>query len=444
MTVTAVGDRIEIERVLALDRAHVWHPYSSVAAPPVYPVAGAAGVRLRLMDGRELLDGMSSWWAAIHGYAVPELTAAAHAQLAAVSHVMFGGLTHAPAAELAKLLVDITPAPLERVFFCDSGSVSVEVAVKMVLQYWRARGRAERRRLLTVRGGYHGDTFAAMSVCDPVGGMHHLFTDVLPRQLFAARPPDGFDLTAENPRIATALAEMESLLAASRDEVAAVILEPIVQGAGGMRFSSPAYLRGVRRLCDAYDVLLIADEIATGFGRTGRLFACEHAGISPDVLCLGKALTGGYLSMAATLCTRRVGEGVCAGEAGVLMHGPTYMANPLAAAVARSSVELLLGRDWAGDVARIESALRAGLAPAARLPGVAEVRVLGAIGVVESRRPIDVPRLTAELVARGVWLRPFRNLLYTMPAYVMADEDLRLLTGAMVEAAAGLSGDAVD
>ena len=413
-------------RLLELDRTHAWHPYASVLdAAPVYPVASTRGVRLTLADGRELVDGVSSWWAAIHGYRVPELDAAAHAQLDTMAHVMFGGLTHAPAVELAALLAELTPGDLQHVFFCDSGSVAVEVAIKMALQYWRSQGEPGKTRLLTVRGGYHGDTFATMAVCDPVGGMHALFADLLPQHLFAARPDE--DPEAHH---------LAVLLAAHAEEVAAVVLEPVVQNAGGMRFYPPSYLPRVRELCDRYGVLLIADEIATGFGRTGRMFACEHAGVVPDILCLGKALTGGYLSLAATLCTPRVAQGICRGEARVLMHGPTYMANPLATAVARASVQLLLRRGWPAEVGRIEDALRVGLAPARDLPGVADVRVLGAIGVLEMRAAVDVPRVTKELVARGVWLRPFRNLIYTMPPYPITSEDAALLTRAMVEVAA--------
>ncbi|MDP9398757.1 MAG: adenosylmethionine--8-amino-7-oxononanoate transaminase [Actinomycetota bacterium] len=413
-------------QLLELDRAHVWHPYASVIDPaPVYPVASAQGVRITLADGRELVDGVSSWWAAVHGYRVPELDAAARAQLDAMAHVMFGGLTHAPGVELAGLLAELTPGALQHVFFCDSGSVAVEVAVKMALQYWRSQGQPGKTRLLTVRGGYHGDTFATMALCDPVGGMHALFADMLPQHLFAARPdqdPDAADLAA--------------LLRRHADEVAALVLEPVVQNAGGMRFYPPSYLSRARELCDRYDVLLIADEIATGFGRTGRMFACEHAGVVPDILCVGKALTGGYLSLAAAVCTPRVAHGICGGEAGVLMHGPTYMANPLATAVARASVELLLSRGWQAEVARIEEELRVGLAPARELPGVADVRVLGAIGVLEMRAPVDVPRVTAHLVDRGVWLRPFRNLIYTMPPYALGRADAALVTAAMVEVAA--------
>jgi adenosylmethionine-8-amino-7-oxononanoate aminotransferase len=416
------------EQLLAFDREHIWHPYAPIpATTPVHPVVAAEGVRLTLGDGRELIDGMSSWWAAIHGYAHPVLDAAVTRQLGAMAHVMFGGLTHPPAVRLAELLVDHTPEPLTKVFFADSGSISVEVAIKMALQYWRSRGRTDRTRLFTLRGGYHGDTFGAMAVCDPVGGMHHLFTDLLPAHVFAPLPPAAYE--------AAYAAELERLVAAHAGELAAIIVEPVVQGAGGMRFYDPAYLRLLRDLADEHDVLLILDEIATGFGRTGTLFACEHAGVHPDIMCVGKALTGGYLTMAATLCTDRVARGISDGEAGVLMHGPTYMANPLACAVATASIELLLERDWRVEVSGIEKLLRAGLEPARDLPGVADVRVLGAIGVIELTGPVDVAAVQETVMAHGVWLRPFRNLIYTMPPYVTSERDLARVTTAMVAAA---------
>jgi adenosylmethionine---8-amino-7-oxononanoate aminotransferase len=423
--------------ILALDAAHVWHPYSTARAthPPLL-VESAAGVRLRLATpvhgNTELIDGMSSWWAAIHGYAHPVLDAAVQRQLGRMSHVMFGGLTHEPAVRLAGRLVDITPAGLQHVFFSDSGSVAVEVAIKMCLQYWRARGKPGKRRLLTWRGGYHGDTFHAMSVCDPETGMHSLWGDVLPQQVFADPPPAGVDASGD----ASYAEQLAKLFDRHGDELAAVIVEPIAQGAGGMRFHAPGYLRGLRSLSDQHDVLLIFDEIATGFGRTGALFAADHAGVSPDVMCLGKALTGGYLSMAATLCTPQVAEGIASGEVPELAHGPTFMANPLASAVALSSIDLLLSSDWRGEVLRIEGGLRAGLAPARSLPGVADVRVLGAIGVVQLNRPVDVQAATDAAAAAGVWLRPFRDLIYTMPPYITTDEELAAITNAVVAATA--------
>ncbi len=421
-----------LERLLAFDRAHVWHPYASLpAAQPALLVAAAEGVRLRLADGRELIDGMASWWCAIHGYRHARLDAALVAQHERMAHVMFGGLTHAPAIELARALVELTPGELEHVFFADSGSVGVEVAIKMALQYQRSRGRPEKQRLLALRGGYHGDTFGAMSVCDPIGGMHHLFAGTLPQQLFAPRPPPGFDAPLDTGWAA----DVEALFARHAGELAAVIAEPVLQGAGGMHAYAPAYVRLLRELCDAHDVLLILDEIATGFGRTGALFAAEHAGVAPDVMCVGKALTGGYLTLAATLCTARVARGIGDGEAGVLMHGPTFMANPLACAVALASLELLGEGIWQEDVARIERGLASGLAPAAQLPHVRDVRVLGAVGVVQLAAPVDVAAATAAALAHGVWLRPFADLVYTMPPYAIGDDDLAAVAAAVVAAA---------
>jgi adenosylmethionine---8-amino-7-oxononanoate aminotransferase len=414
--------------LLALDREHVWHPYASGVDPlPVFPVESASGVRLRLHDGRELVDGMASWWAAIHGYGAPELTRALVQQAERMPHVMFGGLTHEPAVSLAERLVELTPEPLSKVFFSDSGSVAVEVAIKMALQYWHGRGHPEKTRLLTVRGGYHGDTFGAMSVCDPVSGMHTLFRGVVAQQLFAETPACRFD----DPWDERHVADLRAQLAAHHGEIAAIILEPIVQGAGGMRFHSPAYLRRVRELATEFGVLLVADEIATNFGRTGRLFACEHAGISPDVMCLGKALTGGTMTLAATLCTEEVASGVSSAAPGLLMHGPTFMGNALACAVALASIDLLLSSPWRERVQRIESQLRAELAPCAALPGVADVRVLGAIGVVELERPVDMRRVQPAFVERGVWLRPFGKLVYTMPPFVIEPSDLSLVTSAI-------------
>jgi adenosylmethionine-8-amino-7-oxononanoate aminotransferase len=437
----------------------VWHPYGGLpAASAALPVVSAQGVRLRLADGRELIDGMSSWWCAVHGYRHPGLDEAITDQLGKMAHVMFGGLTHEPAVRLAERLVQIAPQGLERVFFADSGSVAVEVAIKMCLQYQRAVGRPERSRLLTVRGGYHGDTFGAMGVCDPVGGMHSLFTGILPEHLFADRPPDGFD-APQDERWERWAAQVRELAALHADELAGAIVEPVAQGAGGMRFHSPACVRLLREVCDEHGMLLVADEIATGFGRTGALFACEHAGIAPDVMCVGKALTGGYVTLAATLCTAEVAGAISAGEGGGLMHGPTYMANPLACAVGLASTGLILedggwegeagddrgegGDDrgagqiggWRWRVQALERGLREGLEAARELPGVLDVRVLGAIGVVQLEREVDVAAATHAAVKRGVWLRPFRDLLYTMPAYVMEREDLAVVAAAVVEAA---------
>ncbi|OLF04388.1 adenosylmethionine--8-amino-7-oxononanoate transaminase [Actinophytocola xinjiangensis] len=419
---------MDVAELIALDRAHVWHPYGPMpgTADPLV-VESASGVRLRLADGRELVDGMSSWWAAIHGYRHPVLDAALAAQAGRMSHVMFGGLTHEPAVRLAATLVEITPDPLEHVFLCDSGSVSVEVAVKMCLQYWRSAGRPDKRRLLTWRGGYHGDTFHPMSVCDPEGGMHSLWRGVLPDQLFADPPPAALDHDY--------VAQLAELIETHADELAAVIVEPVVQGAGGMRFHDPRYLHVLRELTLANDVLLVFDEIATGFGRTGEMFAADHAGVAPDVMCVGKALTGGYLTMAATLCTPGVAEGISRGEVPVLAHGPTFMGNPLSSAVAQASVDLLRGQDWRQRVKRIEGELAEGLAPAAHLPGVADVRVLGAIGVVQLDHEVDLAAATGAAVGHGAWLRPFRDLIYTMPPFVCEPGDVATITGAVLAAA---------
>lgn len=428
---------MDLDAVLAIDRAHAWHPYTSAIDPdPVYPVRAAYGCRIELMDGRVLIDGMASWWCAIHGYNHPVLNQAARDQLDRMAHVMFGGLTHEPAMRLVRSLVDLTPEPLQHVFLCDSGSVAVEVAIKMALQFWIAAGRPERHRLLALRSGYHGDTFNAMSVCDPVTGMHHLFNRVLPQQLFAPAPSCRFG----EPCTEADIAPFVELIERHRHELAAVILEPIVQGAGGMRFYSAEYLRRVRELCDRFDVLLIADEIATGFGRTGRLFACEHAGIAPDILTLGKVLTGGYLTLAATLASRRVAHGISTGEPGVFMHGPTFMGNPLACTIANASLELLLSQDWAANIQRLERGLADGLAPCRGRPGVAEVRVLGGIGVVEMERPVPMRETQRRLVDAGVWVRPFGRLVYLMPPYVISDAELARLCAAVVEVVAELPG----
>jgi adenosylmethionine-8-amino-7-oxononanoate aminotransferase len=391
---------------------------------------GASGAWLTLVrDGKQVqaIDAMSSWWTAVHGHGHPVLDEALARQLTTMSHVMFGGLTHEPAARLAQLLVDITPAGLETVFFSDSGSVSVEVAVKMALQYWRSRGLPGKRRLMTWRGGYHGDTFTPMSICDPDGGMHSLWTDVLADQVFAPQVPRDFEQAY--------IAAFEEQLAEHAAELAAVVVEPVVQGAGGMRFHDPRYLIELRDICRRYDVLLVFDEIATGFGRTGALFAADHAGVSPDIMCVGKALTGGYLSLAATLCTTDVAHTISNGEAGALMHGPTFMANPLACAVAVAAVELLLSQDWRSTVAEINAGLATGLAPARTLPGVTDVRVCGAIGVIECDRPVDLAVATPAALDRGVWLRPFRNLVYAMPPFICAPEEIAQVTSAMVEVA---------
>ena len=452
------------EKLLELDRRRVWHPYAPMPAdrPPLV-VTEASGVRLRLapgggrgvvppwLDGAgvELIDGMSSWWAAVHGYAHPALDAAATEQLGRMSHVMFGGLTHEPAVTLAGRLAALTPDGLEHVFLCDSGSVSVEVAVKMCLQYWRSRGLPAKNRLLTWRGGYHGDTFMAMSVCDPEGGMHRMWDGTVPRQVFAGLPPAGFAAGVDE----TYAGELRALIGKHADELAAVIVEPVVQGAGGMRFHDPGYLRVLREACDAHGVLLVFDEIATGFGRTGALFAAEHAGVSPDVMCVGKALAGGYLTLAAALASSEVAAGIAAGELPVLAHGPTFMGNPLACAVANASLDVLLGETgrgpgpgtrteapatypdgWRAAVTRIEAGLRAGLAPAAGLAGVADVRVLGAIGVVQLDREVDIAAATAAAVRAGVWLRPFRDLVYTMPPYVTGEEDVAAICAGVLAA----------
>jgi adenosylmethionine-8-amino-7-oxononanoate aminotransferase len=395
------------------------------------PVVSAEGVRLRLADGRELIDGMASWWCAIHGYRNTVLDEAVQVQLGKMAHVMFGGLTHEPAVLLAERLTEMAPRGLDRVFLADSGSVSVEVAIKMCIQYQRALGRPGCTRLLTVRGGYHGDTTGAMAVCDPVGGMHSLFVGVLPEHVFAERPPDGFDAGLDE----VWAGQVRELAERHADELAAVIVEPVVQGAGGMRFHSPECISFMRRVCDERGLLLVLDEIATGFGRTGAMFACEHAGVTPDVMCVGKALTGGYMSLAATLCTPAVAEAVSSGEGGGLMHGPTFMGTPLACAVALASLRLLGEGDWHGRVCAIEQGLRVGLEPARALPGVADVRVLGAIGVVQLEHDVNVAAVTAVAVDHGVWLRPFRDLIYAMPPYIIDEPDLTTVTNAMVDAA---------
>ena len=412
------------------DRRVVWHPYASATdTPDVFPVISAHGVHLELADGRRLLDGMSSWWCAIHGYNHPVLNRAVRDQLFDMAHVMFGGLTHPPAVKLARLLTELTPPSLERVFFSDSGSVSVEVALKMAIQYWYSVGQPDKQKLVALRHGYHGDTFGAMSLCDPDTGMHHLFGEVLPKHFFVPAPTCRFDEDCPEQE----LAGITELLSEHHREIAAVIVEPVVQGAGGMRFYSPDYLVQLRALCDAFDVLLIFDEIATGFGRTGKLFALEHASVEPDILCLGKALTGGYMTLAATLCNNRIASGISEGEAGAFMHGPTFMANPLACSTAIASTELLLSMPWQRTIRRIHDALEQGLAPARELEQVADVRTLGAIGVIELHQPVDMKTVQPMFVEQGVWIRPFGRLVYAMPPYVINDEQLAELTAAMVE-----------
>ncbi len=424
------------EEMQKADANTLWHPYASATnVAEIFPVVSAQGVRLQLADDRLLIDGMASWWCAIHGYNHPTLNRAVGQQLAAMSHVMFGGLTHPTAIKLARLLIELTPPSLDRVFLSDSGSVSVEVALKMAIQYWYSVGKPKKQKLVALRHGYHGDTFGAMAVCDPDTGMHHLFGDVLPKHHFAPAPTQGFD----TPLGEDEMKPMEELFALHHEELAAVIVEPIVQGAGGMRFYSPQYLVKLRALCDEYNVVLIFDEIATGFGRTGTLFALEHAEVEPDILCLGKALTGGYMTLAATLCNQRISAGISEGEAGVFMHGPTFMANPLACAVAIASIELLISQPWKRNIQRLNKELTEGLMPASELANVADVRTLGAIGVIELHEPVDMKTVQPMFVERGVWVRPFGKLVYTMPPFVMNSEDISTLTGAMVDVVANIA-----
>jgi len=420
--------------LLQRDRAHIWHPYSAMNSDqPLYPVVSAEGVRLKLQDGRELIDGMSSWWCAIHGYNHPAINQALGSQLADMAHVMFGGLTHPPAVALAEKLVALTPDALQTVFFSDSGSVAVEVAMKMAIQYWHASGQSGKQHFLTIRGGYHGDTFGAMSVCDPVTGMHGLFSEVLTQQFFVDTPACRFGHPCAETDAEPLLQQLEQ----QGDRIAAIILEPIVQGAGGMRFYSADYLRKVRVLCDRFNVLLIHDEIATGFGRTGKLFACEHAGVTPDIMCVGKALTGGYLSLAATLTTTEVSDTISNGDPGLFMHGPTFMANPLACAAALASIDLLTNSPWQRRIADIEQALVTGLEPCSDFSWVSDVRVLGAIGVVELAKPVDMRLVLPQFVEAGVWVRPFGKLVYLMPPYITGASDLQQLTAAVVEVVDG-------
>lgn len=412
---------------LEFDQQHVWHPYTSTLNPlPCYPVVSASGVYLQLEDGREIIDGMSSWWSTIHGYNHPALTEAAKAQLDKMSHVMFGGITHQPAVELCRKLVSITPEPLQHVFLADSGSVAVEVSLKMALQYWHAKGE-RRPKFLTVKHGYHGDTFAAMSVTDPDNSMHSLYKGFLPEHIFAQSPECGFF----EPWQESDINDFRHQLEQHQNEVAAVIIEPIVQGAGGMRIYHPTFLKRVRQLCDEYGILLIADEIATGFGRTGKLFACEHAGVSPDIMCVGKALTGGYMTLSATLTSTHVANTVCGGEAGCFMHGPTFMGNPLACAVANASLDLLAQGHWQEQVKTIEKQLSESLPEIEKLDKVKAVRWLGAIGVVELYEPVDMAKIQETFVDSGVWIRPFGTLVYIMPPFIINQQQLSQLTSAI-------------
>lgn len=423
-------EQLTTSQISNIDQQHIWHPYSSLTNPiPAYHVESASGVRLKLADGRELIDGTASWWSAIHGYNHPILNRALKDQVDTMSHVMFGGIIHEPAALLCKTLVNITPEGLEKVFLCDSGSVSVEVALKMAIQYWYSKGQPEKSRILSLRKGYHGDTFGAMSVCDPVTGMHHLFSNSLAEQLFTESPRCSFHEKWDE----SYLTDIKHLLDKHSHELAAVILEPVLQGTGGMYFYSPDYLRRVRELCDEYDVLLIADEIATGFGRTGKLFACEWAGITPDILCLGKAMTGGYMTLAATLCTSRISDGICNGEAGVFMHGPTFMGNPLACSVANASIELLLSTNWQTRVLEIEQQLISGLSPAKDFDNVVDVRCLGAVGVIETKTPVDITKIQKQFVEEGIWVRPFGSRVYVMPPYIISQKDLDTLMTSMLK-----------
>jgi adenosylmethionine-8-amino-7-oxononanoate aminotransferase len=430
------GERVAANGLLAWDREHLWHPYTSMTEPtPVRLVSAASGVRLTVSatptggEPVDVVDGMSSWWSALHGYNHPVLNNALAEQAERFSHVMFGGLTHQPAVRLAQQLVDLTPAGLDKVFLADSGSVSVEVALKMVLQYQRGLGRPDRTRMLTVLGGYHGDTFDCMSVTDPVGGMHSMWAGLLPEQVFGPQPP-AYDASGDE--VAAWADGLRALARAHAHELAGLIVEPLLQGAGGMHPYPEACLHVFREIADEHGLLLVFDEIATGFGRTGRLFVSEV--VTPDVLCVGKALTGGYLTLAAVLTTASVARGISASESGVLMHGPTYMGNPLACAVALANLELLTSYDWAGEVARINARLTAGLAPYSALPGVRDVRTLGAVGVVQLDHPVDVVAATDAALAAGVWLRPFRDLVYTMPPYVCTDDDVDLICTAIREA----------
>ena len=423
--------------IIRKDQQYVWHPYSSLTDPiPAYEVTSAEGVYLNLQDGRQLIDGMASWWCAIHGYNHPVLNQAAKDQIDRMSHVMFGGITHSPAVTLCEKLVALTPTGLSKVFLSDSGSVSVEVAIKMAFQYWISKKQPQKNKLLSLRGGYHGDTFAAMSVCDPQNGMHHIFNQVLPEHFFAPKPQTAFDQPFDKEDIG----EFKAIIEAKHQQIAAVILEPIVQGAGGMHFYSPDYLRQVRALCSEHNILLIADEIATGFGRTGKLFACEWAGISPDIMCLGKSLTGGYMTLAATLCSDQVSAGICEGEAGCFMHGPTFMGNPLACSVANASIDLLLSQDWQANIKRIEATFSAELELFDSLESVATTRCMGAIAVIEMKQPVNLAEIQKKFVEQGLWVRPFGKLVYLMPPFIMTDKQIKKLMKGVYEVLSGLQG----
>lgn len=422
--------KLSAEDVLAIDHNHIWHPYASVTpSPQVWPVESAQGVRLTLSTGETLIDGMSSWWSTIHGYNHPVLNKAAHSQIEKMSHVMFGGLTHEPATSLTQRLVELSPGGLNRVFLSDSGSVSVDVAIKMALQYWQSKGFPSKHKLLAFRHGYHGDTLGAMALCDPDTGMHHLFSNNLTQHLFSPAPPTGFDCPVDTKWLNT----FNKLLEENHQDLAAIIIEPVVQGAGGMRFYSPEYIKAIKESCEAYKILFIADEIATGFGRTGKLFACNHSNITPDIMCLGKTLTGGYVTLAATLCTDQVANTICAGEGGAFMHGPTFMANPLACAIATASIDLLISTSWQVSITRLAQGLKKGLEPAKYISGVKDVRVLGGIGVIELENPINMDVIQPLFVEQGIWIRPFGRLIYTMPPYIMSDADLHTLTHSIVK-----------
>ncbi|MFT7111030.1 MAG: adenosylmethionine-8-amino-7-oxononanoate aminotransferase [Psychrobacter glaciei] len=428
-----IVNSLSAEQILDLDQKHVWHPYSSFAAPLLpYPVESTDGVRIKLKDGRELIDGMASWWSAVHGYGHPKLKQAAHEQIDTMSHVMFGGLTHEPAVALCEKLVKITPTGLNKVFISDSGSVAVEVAIKMAFQYWISQGQSNKNKLLTVNNGYHGDTFATMAVCDPVNGMHHMFEQVLNKHIFVEAPQPAIHSLLKAEFKEEHIQSLKECLEKNNQSIAALILEPIVQGAGGMRFYHPNYLTRARELCDEHNVLLIADEVATGFGRTGKMFACDHANISPDILCVGKALTGGFMSLAATLCTDKVAKGICDGEAGVFMHGPTFMGNPLACAVANASLDILMTGEWQQQILDIEAGMETGFAAAKDLPQVADVRVLGGVGVIELVEPVNMTQVQPMFVEQGVWVRPFGKHVYILPPYVISKQDLAFLCNAMV------------